>query len=43
MKVSTIPASKGPGRYKATTEIMSSKDVINGWSIIKGSKMENIK
>ena len=22
---------------------MSSKDVINGWSIIKGSKMENIK
>ena len=24
-------------------KIMSSKDVINGWSIIKGSKMENIK
>ena len=24
-------------------KIMSSKDVINGWSIIKGSKMENLK
>ena len=24
-------------------KIMSSKDVINGWSIIKGSKMESIK
>ena len=24
-------------------KIMSSKDVINGWSIIKGSKVENLK
>ena len=26
MNVSTIPASKGPGRYKATTDIISSKE-----------------